>query len=161
MKEEEFYKLSFRYHKDYKDYGFTKINDDLYKDKEGNYWENTGSFDFGWGEEIGYSRLPKLSFADNFLLLLKSKSDNNFYGAAAYLLKYDCEKLFDYLSDSDTVNILILKYGRRYIKKRFRWIHLSNITNFFHTLGKDYEEICKDSDRSRQLIKLLKSKKVL
>ena len=54
--------------------------------EDGSRWEKRRLYDFGWGPEVGFVRLPKLEFEDLWELLLNSGVEENRYGAAAIIL---------------------------------------------------------------------------
>jgi hypothetical protein len=69
-------------------------------DKDGTYidsskWIPKNLYDFGWDEEFGMMRLPKLEFKDLWLLLIKSNNWENQYGAAHLLLTEYPDMLLD------------------------------------------------------------------
>lgn len=49
-------------------------------------WKRTELYDFGWGDEIGYERLPHLSFKELFHLVKFSQLRDSQYGVAAVIL---------------------------------------------------------------------------
>ncbi len=67
---------------------------DLYKlSKDGSRWVSRKLFDFGWGEENGFCRIPVPGFDDLIQIALESDDWQNKYGAAAILLKDYPEQL--------------------------------------------------------------------
>jgi len=55
--------------------------------EDGSSWEERSLYDFGWGPEVGFVRLPMLGFEELWELLEKSSIEDNRYGAASVILK--------------------------------------------------------------------------
>lgn len=72
------------------DFGLVESkNDNLAFDlKTGEMWKKCPLFDFGWGCENGYCKLPIPNFRDLLrILLMENNSNDDIYGAAAIILK--------------------------------------------------------------------------
>ena len=65
----------------------------LYRDQtDGSLWQNWELFDFGWGREPGYCKLPLPSTAEMLELLLNASIEDDYYGAASILLEERAEE---------------------------------------------------------------------
>ena len=62
------------------DFGLKVLNSDTYIDDEGTKWKPLELYDFGWGPENGYYRLPMLSFKDLFIIGSHDDDMINKYG---------------------------------------------------------------------------------
>lgn len=68
---------------------------EAYNPLDGSTWRKTELYDFGWGNENGFYRLPLLGFDKLFDLVLNSKNEEDRYGAAAMILKVYGDKLLE------------------------------------------------------------------
>ena len=61
--------------------------------KDGSLWKRTALYDFGWGKENGYYKMPLPGFDMLFKLALHSLEWEDMYGAAAIILENYTEEL--------------------------------------------------------------------
>lgn len=109
-------------------------------------WVRCSSYDFGWGSEIGYYRVPLPCFSELLQILIESNDFDDIYGAAAIimekyphdLLKY-CEELFALSVDKDSV------------KKLIKILHLDQCINRSPIQRKTFEEITNDFTRWQEV----------
>ena len=125
------------------DFGLVALADNKTLDsKDGSIWEKAKLYDFGWGEENGFYRVPLPTFDTLFDIVLHSNDQEDRYGAAAIILKRSPEEL---LSRCETIigdptkkkesKILVDVFGLD------RPINRSPIT------GKTYQQISDDYNR--------------
>lgn len=119
----------------------TEDNNVYVSNSDGANWAKIDLYDFGWGNEIGFMRLPKLSFEQLFYLLEHSTLDSNKYGASHIILK-------DY--SYDLLNYLLVKLNdssfkvTRSLKKAFQILGLDQVKNRTPIIGKSQSEIQQD-----------------
>ena len=100
----KYFRMSKRFNKKTpSDFGLTTdAKGDYAIDPEDNSkWKPCSLYDFGWGNEIGYYRIPLPGFAELLQISIESNDSDDMYGAAAIILeKYPndlleyCEELF-------------------------------------------------------------------
>ena len=73
--------------------------------RDGTIWIFAPSYDFGWGKENGFYKLPELSFPELISLIGSADNEEDLYGAAAFVLDRHTDALLEYceqlLSQSD------------------------------------------------------------
>lgn len=99
--------MSKRLNKQYpEDFGLISSEDsDAYlKQEDHSQWKSRPLYDFGWGKENGYYKIPKPDFDGLVDIIMTSKEEDDKYGAAAVILdEYGdelLEKCFEILDDS-------------------------------------------------------------
>ena len=118
-------------------------------------WKKRNLYDFGWGKENGYYRLPLPQFDDLVNIIIISKCKDNRYGAAAIILDdfndnllIKCQEIFKYE-----------KNPKKYCDF-FKILQLNIPINRSSILGKSYKEITEDfekwNDISKQVLKYIK-----
>lgn len=77
-------------------------------------WIKAELYDFGWGSEYGFCKLPLPSFSTLFELVLHSDDLDDMYGAASVILsKYPdmllekCEKIFNHRAKKEETERLV------------------------------------------------------
>ena len=94
-----FFKMSFRFDKCTPEafgLALSESSENIYVDKsDGFLWEQQNLYDFGWGAEYGFVRLPALGFYDLWDLLLNSKIQDNQHGAACLLEEKYADELLE------------------------------------------------------------------
>ena len=106
------------YPKSYTDFGLKKLDGDIYLLVEDNsMWKERKLYDLGYGKEIGFFRMPELSFDElinlTFVILDKETNEKtyNYWGALSVLLDDYCEKLINYVTDNIlNDSVLVIKY---------------------------------------------------
>ena len=91
----DFFVMSTRFDKSSAtDFNFISINTDLaVNPKDGAIWMRCALYDFGWGKENGYFRVPLPDFKLLLHLALYSTSREDAYGAAAVIIEKYAEDL--------------------------------------------------------------------
>lgn len=146
----KYFLLSFRFNKSTPaDFGLIPSEEDstLFIDKDDNsLWIWQKSYDFGWGNENGFMRLPELNFEQLWYLLTQSPNQDNMYGSAYIIEQRYPDKLLEVLT-------CIFEHNRNIIddklKNAFRILKLHEEFNRSEVLGKSYKEI--DSDYKKWL----------
>lgn len=93
-----FFMMSMRFNKSTpEDFGLVQTDDSgvYIMQSDNSLWKKRDLYDFGWGKENGYYRLPLPCFDDLVSIILNSNLKNNKYGAAAIILDDYCEELYD------------------------------------------------------------------
>jgi len=108
-------------------------------------WQARRLYDLGWGDEIGFVRLPELDCDDLWYLLMNSPLQENMYGAANELLrKYPettLEKIEQFLLQAD-LNKLDKQQKRALVA-----LQLEQPMNRCQTQGKSPEQVNRDYAR--------------
>lgn len=117
----KYFLMSFRFDKTKpEDFGLVRssYDENLYICKSDNSkWLKCELYDFGWGNEFGFERLPELEFSELIYLLENSKVQENRYGAAYVLEKKYPDDLLNYLlSVFNSKNLLINESLKEIIK---------------------------------------------
>lgn len=129
------------------------LKNNIYLSKDDNTkWEKINLYDFGWGSECGYMKLPKLEFNKLWKLLISSNIQDNVYGAA-YIIEKDypdqlLKKVNTLLNNQELINKKILNI--------FEILKLNKIKNRSSIIGKSSKEIKNDFKRWKDLSKKVK-----
>lgn len=140
----KYFKMSFKFNKtEPQDFGLvSQNNSNLFIDLgDRSLWEKKYLYDFGWGNENGFMRLPALSFNELWYLLLNNNIEENKYGAAQIILNEYPDELLECLQrffqgPSPSVNNSLIE--------AFKILKLDELRNRSNVLGKSYEEIQND-----------------
>lgn len=154
--EEKLFMLSKRFDKKTPgDFGLIASKDaDIYiRPSDNSLWKRRNLYDFGWGKENGYYKLPLPQFDDLVNIVLNSECKDNKYGAAAIILDEYNDNLL-----SKCQKILKDKRNAKKYCDFFKILHLDVPLNRSSTLGKNYKEISEDfekwKDISEQVLKI-------
>ena len=154
----KYFMMSFRFNKETpKDFGLIKSNStNIYiSPLDKSLWKKRNLYDFGWGNENGYYRLPLGEFEDLIDIILNTNSDENKYGAAAVILDDYCDKLLIKCQELLKDNMRIKEY-----LEFFKILKLDISINRSNTHGKNFKEVSKEFDKwkdiSEQIQSLLK-----
>lgn len=113
---------------------------------DGSLWKNDQLFDFGWGPENGYYRLPLPDFPHLLDIILREAEEEDIFGAAAIMERQHPQELLEYCEN------LLLKPGRAAdFEKLSRVFRLDVPVNRSPVEGKQYREIQADSERWKRL----------
>jgi len=139
-----FFRMSNRFNKSKPcDFGLVEMQKDscAVDPEDGSQWLPCSLFDFGWGEENGFYKVPLPKYRELLKIVLESEDYDDVYGAAAIILeKYpddllsSCEELFS-SEHSD------IKFKLTSIFQLQLCINRSKIQ------GKTYREILDDTNR--------------
>ena len=153
----KYFQMSFRFDKNKpEDFGLTQsaYNSNIFIDKSDNSeWVNRELYDFGWGNEYGFMKLPKLDFFELWNLLENSLLKENKYGAA-YILEneYPDNLLNNLLGILNNPDISIKKST----KEIYKILKLDSIKNRSEIVGKSFAEIEKDFENWKFVCKKVK-----
>jgi len=88
---------------------------------DGSIWESASLYDFGWGKENGFIKLPQMGFSELWTLFLNAQIEENIYGAASVLVE-------SYLSDTiNTIKSLpLLKKISPHTRRRIKLLDLTS-----------------------------------
>ena len=147
--EQKFFVMSKRYNKKtLEDFGLIQTKDpEVFKlPSDSSLWKRRSLYDFGWGKENGFYRIPLPKFDGLVKLILHSKLEENKYGAAALILDDFGEELLLFCEE-------ILKDRERAQKylEFFRILHLEIPINRSMTWGKTLKQINQDSEKWKKI----------
>ncbi len=130
------------------DFGLKETDEeDIYiSEEDGSKWRELYLYDFGFGREKGYERLPALSFSELFDLLVFSSDNADHYGAASVLLMRHPQELLDVC-----LCLFEEEVDLDFYKDAFRTLKLDDPVNRTATVGKSGDEISADFDRWEEL----------
>lgn len=114
-------------------------------------WEKCNMYDFGWGKENGYRRIPLLEFSELVNLILHTNSENDKYGAAAQILERHTDKLLELCQ-----NIFKEKSQLKQYKEFFEILRLDEPINRSTTMGKTNLQISNDYEQWVEISRLVK-----
>ena len=138
---ENYFLMSFRFNKTKPaDFGLAVFDNEKFINQEDNtFWIKRDLYDFGWGKEYAFMKLPKLCFNDLLELLINSNVEANRYGAATILEEEYPNELLNYLMELlvGSSNFAI----NEKMKEMFEIIQLKDPRNRCKTIGKHYTEI--------------------
>jgi len=79
------------------DFGLTSTEQpDVYlREEDGSLWIPRQLYDFGWGDEDGFYRLPMPKFDELVSIVLKAENVDDKYGAASVIIQDYCDELLD------------------------------------------------------------------
>jgi len=146
---DKFFMMSMRFNKKtYNEFGLILSGEpDVYvMTSDNSLWKKRQLYDFGWGRENGFYRLPLFGFNQLVELLLKSDIDDNKYGAAAVILDDYCEDLF--VKSNEILND---KNRKQNYFDFFKILKLDQPMNRSYILGKSFKEISKDFEKWKEL----------
>jgi hypothetical protein len=150
----KYFLMSFRFDKTKpEDFGLVQSSDNekLYINKlDNSEWFKYELYDFGWGNECGFMRLPELEFSELKYLLENSKVQENRYGAAYVLEKNYPDNLLNYLlTIFKNTNLLIDES----LKEIIKILGLDKVKNRSSIIGKNYEQINNDFENWKYISK--------
>jgi len=115
----------------------------LYRDRtDGSIWQQKELFDFGWGREPGYSKLPLPSIEGLVKLLFAAENEDDRFGAAGILLEECAEEALPYFEA-----MLTNPETREAAARRLREISLGESRNRSRIIGKSVEQVEADFER--------------
>ena len=113
---------------------------------DGSLWKKDRLFDFGWGAENGYYRVPLPDFSKLIDMVLSEDNDEDVYGAAAIIERQYSEELLTYCE-----SIVHDSEKSRDFERISLVFHLSYPVNRCPINGKTHEEIHADSERWKRI----------
>ena len=123
----------------------------LIRPSDNSQWKQRDLYDFGWGQENGYYKLPMPGFDGLVEIILHADNDEDRYGAAAVILDDHCDELLDkclqiFSEDGD---------ASRYAGF-FRTLDLQVPLNRSPILGKHYAQIEEDYNKWKTIAEKVK-----
>ncbi|MGO4692981.1 hypothetical protein AB4Z50_01755 [Paenibacillus sp. 2TAB26] len=112
--------------------------------KDNSLWVQRDLYDFGWGDETGFVRLPECDFEQLWHLMMESGIQENRYGSAAEILRQYADELLSkiYPIISDPL------YSNDYsINDSLKILELNRPYNRSSILGKSQEQIKEDYNK--------------
>ena len=141
----EYFKISNRFNKSSpSDFGLIACSNDAcaIDPKDGSVWHSCASYDFGWGCENGFYRMPIPAFPALFRIVLECDDQEDVFGAAAVILELYPNELLEKLEC-----VFSSTNSNEAKKKLVKVFRLNNGINRNHTQGKHYSEIVADATR--------------
>jgi len=115
----------------------------LYIDPSDNsLWQFRLLYDFGWGQEIGYYRLPMPDFETLVEIILHSVNETDKYGAAAVILEDYPDQLLE-----KCMEIMATAISAQPYLEFFKILQLDKSFNRSSITGKDRSRIAEDYSR--------------
>ena len=129
------------------DFGLQSQSEDMAIDPSDNSsWKKLSLYDYGWGKENGYARIPMLDFDQLLQLLLHSRDEEDTLGAAAVILDHypedllaRCELLMNSTEQAEAFLTLA------------KICHLDTPVNRCSTADKPYEDVLAEHERWRKV----------
>ena len=150
----KYFVMSMRFNKcSAQDFGLILQNNGQTIDQnDGSIWIKTNLYDFGWGKENGYYKVPLPDFSKLLDLTLYSEDYEDMYGAASVILyKYPDELL------NQCEIIMVDQKRKKELKKLIKLFNLSVPLNRSSTLQKTYAQIQDDAERWKKVSDLAKN----
>ena len=141
----KYFIMSIRYNKNSpEDFGLIPSKDeDIYiMPSDNSLWRKRNLYDFGWGKETGFYRIPLPKFNELINIMLDSCLNENKYGAASIILDDYIEELLNISLEILSVNTNIDKYY-----DMFKILRLDEPINRSPIIGKNYNDILKDYEK--------------
>lgn len=141
--------MSMRFNKiNPQDFGLIPSNNPgvLLKPEDGSQWKARPLYDFGWGKENGYYKIPLPDFNRLVAIILRSKDDEDRYGAAAIILDDYYEELLHKCLRLFENNEATVRYN-----DFFRILRLDTPLNRSSVIGKHYSRISDDYSKWKAL----------
>ena len=113
---------------------------------DGSLWKKDQLFDFGWGPENGYYRVPLPDFPHLMDIVLLEGNDEDVFGAAAIVERQYPEEFLEYCE-----KIIVDPERAEDFEKISRVFRLDYAINRCPTEGKQYQEIQSDSERWKKI----------
>ena len=111
-------------------------------ESDGSVWQKAELYDFGWGKECGYIKLPMPDEKLLFDIVLHSTSEEDVYGAAALITEAYSDALLVLCED-----VLQKKTDACAVKRLIDVFRLEIPINRSKTIGKDLSQIQSDFER--------------
>lgn len=143
--------MSMRFNKSSpEDFGLVKINGKVVNPCDKSEWERMELYDFGWGKENGYVKLPVPVFSELINIVSYSRDKEDMYGAAALILDLYTDDLLHFCESTFIDKDKIKSY-----KQMIEILSLRECVNRCSTVGKTCEEIISDYSRWKQIADIL------
>ena len=150
----QYFRMSRRFNKNaVEDFDLLVVGETIIDPSDGSFWIQKKLFDFGWGNENGFLRLPELQFPDYWLLLTNSTIEENLYGAASLILEKHADELLFQLEELLCTKNAQISFG---VKKAFRLLELETERNRSPIKGKTLHQINHDFSRWKSISNQIK-----
>lgn len=140
-----YFKMSFRFDKSSpEDFALIKSHqtDNYYVDVGDNsLWQKKDLYDFGWGNENGFMRFPKLTFDELWYLITNSTIQENKYGGAYIIEENFPDELLKHLLNIFGQQNKCISEGE---KEAFKILKLYEPKNRSNIIGKSFSQIDED-----------------
>lgn len=151
--EQKHFLLSYRFNKTTPaEFGLIGQDDRTYLcPKDNALWVQMDLYDFGWGREYGFCKIPMLDFEQLFDLLIHAQLEDNRYGAAAVLLDVYAGRLLDKCLD-----IIQNSFDMKVYKQAFAILKLDKPVNRSVVALGTLEEIQSDNRKWEYIARKVK-----
>jgi len=131
MKKENYFYITINFYPQYEKKIFQKIDENNYKHlKTGDIYRKRLMYDWGWGQEYGFEKLPQLSFVELLEMITEykgkifnySKDYMNFIGAISIIMQDHIEELIDFLAKKINTDY----FSDKKTKENFKWFSFSS-----------------------------------
>ena len=140
-----YFLMSMRFNKKYpQDFGLIPSDNPgiFLRQEDGSQWKSRPLYDYGWGKENGYFKIPIPDFNGLVKIILQSKKDDDKYGAAAIILDDYCDELLN-----KCFKIFEDKKNTKRYSEFFKILKLQNPVNRSSIIGKHYSQISEDFEK--------------
>lgn len=154
----KYFLMSFRFNKNIaEDFGLIESDDVnfAFDPDDNTLWKKCCLYDFGWGKENGFYKMPLPEFNELFNIILYSDNKEDIYGAAAIIMEVypdllleRCEEIVFYCSDN------------KKIMKLASIFKLSDSVNKSPVKGKSFYEILGDYKRWKNIAQYIKENSI-
>jgi len=147
--------MSFRYNKQSdSDFGMEYKDGKYISEKDGSEWVKCKLYDFGWGKENGFYKIPLGTFHELIALVLSDEDKEDSYGAAAIIAtNYQMElKIF-------LQNLMTQKINISTKEKLNEIFFLDESYNKTFEIGMTFSQIEKEYNDWKQIAKFYSPKK--
>jgi len=145
---EYYFLMSFRFDKSKpEDFGLhqSPVNPEIFIDKKDKTsWIKRELYNFGWGNENGFVRLPELDFRELIYLIEYSNIRDNRYGAAVEIRRNFSDDLLKYLMEILGDSECAISKG---MKEVFEILELEHPINRSSIIGKSPQEVNDDYEK--------------
>lgn len=94
----KYFVMSRHFNKSYpEDFGLIRKDGKIVSSLDNSIWESKKLYDFGWGKENGFYKIPLPTFNELINIILEEKDEDDIYGAAAVILDAYSSELLIYL----------------------------------------------------------------
>lgn len=131
----KYFKMSRHFNKNIpEEYGLVKEENKIISPIDHSIWEPKKLYDFGWGKENGYYKIPLPNFEGLIKIILEENNEDDIYGAAAIILESYPKELLLFLKSLATPS--------QYIKEKLNMVfHLQTPINRSFQKQMSLEEI--------------------
>ena len=144
----EFFAMSIRFNKsNAPDFGLVALDaNTAVNPADRSLWKKANLYDFGWGKENGYCKLPPLDFDSLLHLVLNSADREDIYGAASVILDCHADELL-----LECEKIMYNSAKKEDFAKMARVFRLTVALNRSPTAKKSYRQMRSDYQRWKQV----------